>query len=189
MGKSKWVAVAIAASLGATAAHADGRGKMYITPFVGSNHIRIDSGRLYQQPETLGFDSLQVGATVGYHAPFGLVIEVGRSNAIHANIFDNDSDFEMTQGFGAVGWQVEFADGWHLTPRVGRARWSLSSNDRVLLDSAGERHHEIKGWDNFWEVALMRQVSDTFSLGVNFKDADEQFGHSRAGEFMVRFQF
>jgi hypothetical protein len=27
------------------------------------------------------------------------------------------------------------------------------------------------------------------SLGVNFKDVDQQFGHSRTGEFMVRFAF
>jgi hypothetical protein len=179
------------ASLGVSAARADtdNRGKMYITPFAGYNHLRIDRGNVFDEPETIRIDSLQFGATVGYHAPFGLVIEAGRSTAIHADIFDSHGDYGLTQTFGAVGWQVNFAPGWHLTPRLGRGRWKLESDHRVLLDPAGGRHYEVKGWDNFWEVALMRQVNETFSLGVNFKDVDQQFGHSRTGEFMVRFAF
>jgi len=189
MGKGHCLAAALAASLGVSAAHADGRGKMYITPFAGFNHLRIDRGHVFDEAETLRFDSLQVGATVGYRAPFGLVIEAGRSSAIHADIFDDHGDYWLTQSFGAVGWQIAFADGWHITPRVGRGRWDLESDHRVLLDGAGERHYEVKGWDNFWEVALMREVRESFSLGVNFKDVDQEFGHSRTGEFMVRFQF
>ncbi len=189
MGKSKWLAAGIAAALGVSAAQAGDTGKMYITPFVGYNHLRIDRGWVYQEPETVTFDSLQAGATLGYRAPFGLVVEVGRSSAVHANIFNNDHDYALTQSFGAIGWQVDFADGWHITPRVGRGKWELSSDDRVLLDSAAVRHYSVNGWDNFWEVALMRQVNQTFSLGVNFKDVDQEFGHSRASEFRVRFQF
>jgi hypothetical protein len=191
MGKSKWLVVALAASLGVSAAQADtdNRGKMYITPFAGYNHLRIDRGVVFDEAETIRFDSLQFGATVGYRAPFGLVVEAGRSNAIHADIFDEHGDYALTQTFGAIGWQMNFAEGWHLTPRVGRGRWELKSDHRVLLDSAGGRHYEVKGWDNFWGVSLMRQVNETFSLGVNFKDVDQEFGHSRAGEFMVRFAF
>jgi hypothetical protein len=189
MGKAKWLVVAVAASLGASAAYADELGKMYITPFVGYNHLRIDRGRVFDEPETIRFDSLQAGVTLGYHAPFGLVIEAGRSSAIHANIFDQHGDYALTQTFGAIGWQVEFADGWHITPSVGRGRWALGSDHRVLLDDAGERHYEVTGWDNFWEVALMREVNSAMSLGVNFKDVDQQFGHSRSGEFMLRFAF
>jgi hypothetical protein len=191
MGNSKWLAVAIVSALGISVAQADtgSRGKMYITPFAGYNHLRIDSGRVFDEPDTIRFDSLQFGATVGYRAPFGLLVEVGRANAIHADIFDEHGDYRLTQTFGAVGWQVDFADGWHLTPRVGRGRWELASDHRVLLDSEGVRHHEIQGWDNFWEVGLMRQLNDAVSLGVNFKDVDQEFGHSRTGEFMVRFAF
>jgi hypothetical protein len=191
MGKSKWLAVAVAAALATSVANADtdNRGKMYITPFAGYTHLRIDAGRVSDEAETIRFDSAQFGATVGYHAPFGLVVEAGRSNAIHADIFDEHGDYRLTQTYGAIGWQINFAEGWHLTPRVGRGRWELASDHRVLLDNAGDRHYEIQGWDNFWAVGLMREVSDTFSLGVNFKDVDQQFGHARSGEFMVRFQF
>jgi hypothetical protein len=191
MGKSKWLAVAIAASLGTSAVHADtgSRGKMYITPFAGYNHLRIDRGRVFNEQDTLRFDSLQWGVAVGYETPFGLLVEVGRSDALHADIFDEHGDYQLQQTFGAIGWQIDFADGWHLAPRVGRGKWELSSDHRVLLDNAGVRHYEVDGWDNFWEVGLMRQVNPTFSLGVNFKDVDQEFGHSRTGEFRVRFAF
>jgi len=189
MGKAKWLAAAAVASFGVSAAQADEKIKMYITPFVGYTHLRIDRGTVYNEPETLRFDSLQWGATLGLHAPFGLVAEVGHSNAIHANIFDDIGDYSLSQTFGSIGWQVDFAEGWHITPRIGRGKWDLSSDHRVLLDGAGERHYQVKGWDNFWEVALMREVNSTMSMGVNFKDVDQEFGHSRTGEFMVRFQF
>jgi len=176
-------------AFGASAAQAQEGGKMYITPFVGSTHLRIDHGWVFNEPETIRFDSLQLGATLGYHAPFGLVVEVGRSNAIHANIFDDNNDYEFTQAYGALGWQVDFADGWHITPRIGRGRWVLDSDRRVLLDSDGERHHSVSGWDNFWEASLMRDINSVMSMGVNFKDVDQEFGHSRTGEFLVRFRF
>jgi hypothetical protein len=189
MGKSKWLAGAMAALFGISAAHAADRGRMYITPFVGYAHLRIDSGRVYNVAETLRFDSLQFGATVGYLAPFGLLVEAGRSAAIHVDLLDDYRDYSLTQTYGAVGWQVDFAEHWHLTPRVGRGRWKLASDHRVLFDDAGVRSHNIDGWANFWEVGLMRDVNSWLSLGVNFKDANQQFGHSRAGEFMVRFAF
>jgi len=188
MGNLRWL-VAPALALAAAAASAQDQGKVYITPFVGSTHLRIDRGHAYNEPETFSVDSLEVGATFGYLAPFGMVIEVGRSNSIHANLFDEHGDYELTQAYGAIGWQVQFADGWHITPRVGREKWELNSGHRVLFDSAGERHFSIDGWDNFWEISLLREVNSWMSLGVNFKDVDQDFGHSRTGEFLVRFKF
>ena len=192
MGKSQWLVAGLLA-FGASAAQAQAqeRGSVYIAPYVGYSHLRIDAGRVFEEPETLRFDALHFGATLGYRAPFGLIVEVGRSDALHAdlNFFDGSDAFTLTQTYGAIGWQVEFADGWHMTPRVGRGRWVLGSDDRVLIDGAGERHHEIRGWDNFWEVGLMRDVSSVISMGINFKDVDQEFGHTRTGEFSVRFRF
>jgi hypothetical protein len=188
MGKSQWL-VAVSLALVASAALAEDKGSVYIAPYAGGTHLRIDSGRVYNEAETIRFDSLQVGFTLGYRAPFGMLVEVGRSNAIHADIFDEHGDYELTQSYGAIGWQFAFADGWHIAPRVGRGRWELGSDHRVLLDGAGVRHYEVQGWDNFWEVALMRDVNSVMSLGVNFKDVDQEFGHSRTGEFLARFRF
>ena len=191
MGKGSWLAVLGVLSFGGAMAQAQDqeRGKMFITPFVGSTHLRIDSGQVYNESQTFRVDSLQTGVRLGYRAPFGLVVEVGRSSAVHANLFDDHGDYWLTQGFGAIGWRVEFADGWHITPRVGRESWELSSDRRVFPDDAGVRHTSIDGWQNFWEVGLTRDVKSWLSLGVNFKDVNEDFGHSRTGEFTASFQF
>ena len=188
MGKAKWLVAGLLAC-GAGAAQAQESGSVYIAPFVGYSHLRIDNGRVFDETETLRFDALHVGATFGYRAPFGLIVEVGRSDAIHADIFQDNVFYSLKQTYGAIGWQVPFADGWHITPRVGRGRWVLGADDRLLLDNAGERHHEVTGWDNFWEVGLLRDVGSVASMGINFKDVDQEFGHTRIGEFTVRFRF
>ena len=88
-----------------------------------------------------------------------------------------------------MGWRIPFANGWHFTPKVGRLKWELSSDNRIMLDSQGERHYEINGWDNFYELNLTRELSDSVSMGVIFKDVDQEFGHARSGAFTVSFAF
>jgi hypothetical protein len=188
MGKLRWL-VLLCCVPGVPAAQADQGASVYISPYGGYTHLRIDRGRVFDEPETIRFDSLQLGASIGVRAPFGLIFEIGRSNAIHADIFDEHGDYKLTQSYGAIGWQMDFADGWHFTPRIGRGRWELSSDHRVLLDGAGVRHYEVRGWDNFWEVGVMREVNSVLSLGVNFKDVDQEFGHARSGTFVARFKF
>jgi hypothetical protein len=62
MGKSQWLAVAIAAALGTSAAHSEpgSRGRMYVTPFAGYTHLRTDNGKVVDEPETIRFDSLDL---------------------------------------------------------------------------------------------------------------------------------
>jgi hypothetical protein len=36
---------------------------------------------------------------------------------------------------------------------------------------------------------LTRELSDSVSMGVIFKDVDQEFGHARAGAFTVSFAF
>jgi hypothetical protein len=189
MGKKRWLPVLLAA-LAAPAVHAEERGKMFVSPYGGYAHLRIDAGTVSDQPETLRFDALQLGVSVGYRAPFGLVAELGRSSAVHADFFDDSTgDYDLKQTYGAIGWQIEFGDGWQLTPRVGRARWQLASDERNLIDSDGEIRRELEGWEYFWEASIMREVSDAVSLGLNFKDIEQPYGHARIGEFLVKFQF
>jgi len=187
MGKSYWL-VAVA-SLVTAVAQADEQGKVYIAPFVGSTHLRIDAGRVYGESDTIRFDSLALGVAAGFRAPFGLIVEVGHSSSTHANIFDDHGDYELTEGYGSVGWAFPLSDVWRLTPRVGRGNWDLSSNHRVLLDGAGERHRTVSGWANFWGVSLSRDLNSVISMGIDFKDVDEEFGHARSGTFMVSFRF
>jgi hypothetical protein len=190
MGIAKWLVVAgaVAAATNAQAQDAQ-KTRAYIAPYAGYTHLRLDEGTVYQQTETYKFDALTFGASFGFQMPVGFLAEVGRSHAIHADFFDEPGDFELTHTSGAVGWRIPFANGWHFTPKVGRLKWELSSDNRIMLDSQGERHYDIQGWDNFYELNLTRQLSDNVSMGVIFKDVEQEFGHSRAGAFTVSFAF
>jgi hypothetical protein len=187
MGNAKWLVVALG-GLFAGNAFAENRSEMQITPFAGYSHLRIDGVNL-REGETARVDLATGGASLGFLTPFGLVIEAGTSFGFHEDIFENDGDFSLDQDYAAVGYQFDFADGWRFVPKVGRAKWKLVSDDRDLVDSLGARHETVRGYDNFYEASLMRHVSKSIALGVNFKDIDTQFGHNRSGTFVVTFGF
>ena len=197
MAMSKWLVATVALSAAAgvraqapapTSAPAEEKAMAYITPYAGYTHIKIDSGRIYQEPDVAKMDAFQLGAAFGFRWPFGLLIEVAHSEAVHAELFNSD-DFDLEQNSGAVGWRIPFADGWHFIPKIGREHWGLSSNHRVLLDENGERHKALDDWENFYELGLTREINRKISLGVNFHDVDDQFGHSRSGTFTASFAF
>jgi hypothetical protein len=166
------------------------RGKMFISPYVGYAHLRLNNGTVWDQEETLRFDALQAGLAIGYRAPFGLTVEIGRSTAVHADFFDDSTgDFDLKQTYGAIGWQLDFGDGWQFTPRVGRTRWQLGSDERNLIAPNGDVVREFEGWQNFWAASITRALGDVASMGFNFKDIDQPYGHARIAEFTVKFQF
>ena len=188
MGISKWLAVA-AVVVAATNVQAQEKTRAYVAPFGGYTHLRLNEGTVYEQDETTKFDALTFGATFGFQTPVGFLAEVSRSHAIHADLFDEPGDFELTQTGGAVGWRIPFAEGWAFTPKIGRLKWELSSDNRIMLDSQGNRHYDINGWDNFYELNLTRELKKNVSLGVTFRDVDQEFGHARSGVFGVSFAF
>jgi len=188
MGTKKWL-VACAAMAVAAGAHAGEKAHAYIAPYAGFTHLRLNEGTVYQQTDTLKFDALLLGASFGFQWPAGFLAEVGRSHSVHADFFDDPGDFELTHTSGAVGWSIPFAEGWNFTPKIGRLKWELSSDNRVLLDSQGERHYDINGWDNFYELNLTKEISKSVSMGAQFKDVDQEFGHARSGAFTVSFSF
>jgi hypothetical protein len=188
MGISTWL-VATAALAAVTNVQAQEKTHAYIAPFGGYTHIRLDEGTVYQQTDTFKFDALTFGATFGFQTPVGFLAEVSRSHAVHADLFDEPGDFDLLHTAGAVGWRIPFAEGWSFTPKIGRLKWELSSDNRILLDNAGERHYDINGWDNFYELNLTRELKKNVSLGVSFRDVDQEFGHARSGVVGVSFAF
>jgi len=187
MGKAKWL-VAMAGCTLAGGAWADGnRSEMQITPILGYSHLRID-GPYLESGVTNRLDQLLAGASLGVRTPFNVVIELGTANAIHEDWFSsNDFDFDMD--YATLGYQLDFADGWRFVPKVGRMKWKLYSDDRHLVDLAGDTHKALRGYDNYYEASLMRHLSESIALGVNFKDVDTEFGHSRSGGLVVTFGF
>lgn len=189
MQTTKWLAVG-AALLAVTTAQAEEKTQVYIAPYAGYTHLRIDHGWIPEEFDTLRVDALQVGFAFGIRIPAGLMIEAGRSDAIHTDFFFSDeADVEMKSYYGAIGWRIPFGEGWHFTPKVGRGKWKLSSSDFDWFDLDDDDRHEINGWDNFYELSLSREINKKVSLGINFKDVDQEFGHSRSGTFVATFAF
>jgi hypothetical protein len=186
MNKAKWL-VALAGCLVAGAASAENRTEMQITPLIGYSHLRID-GAYLASGETNRLDQLLWGANLGVLTPFNVVVEVGTANAVHQDWFSSN-DFDLDTDYAALGYQLDFGDGWRFVPKVGRTKWKLYSDDRHLVDLAGESHKTLRGYDNYYEASLMRHLSESITLGVNFKDVDTQFGHSRSGAIAVTFGF
>ena len=58
------------------------------------------------------------------------------------------------------------------------------------MEVRGHRlEREFEGWQNFWAASVGRQVNRALSIGLNFKDMEQPYGHARIGEFTVKFQF
>lgn len=188
MGFSKWL-VAAAALVAVTNVQAQEKTRAYIAPFAGYTHLRLDEGTVYDEFDTVKFDALTFGATFGFQTPIGFLAEISRSHAVHADLFDEPGDFDLLHTAGAVGWRIPFAEGWYFTPKIGRLKWELSSDNRIMLDNQGDRHYAINGWDNFYELNLTRELKKNVSLGVTFRDVDQEFGHARSGVFGVSFAF
>jgi hypothetical protein len=186
MGKKKWL-VALAGLLAAGAAAAENRTEMQITPMVGYSHLRID-GDWLESGATNRLDQLLWGASLGVKTPFNVVVEIGTANAVHEDWFSSN-DFDLDMDFAALGYQADFGNGWRFVPKVGRMKWKLYSDDGHLVDPAGDRHKALRGYDNYFEASLMRHLSESITLGVNFKDVDTEFGHSRSGALVVTFGF
>jgi hypothetical protein len=189
MNKAKWLVAALGL-LAAGGASAQDQSGFVIEPFVGYSHLRIDHDKMVDG-ETNRLDQVLAGVSLGYKTPFGLVINAGYSNAIHDDIFvfDFASGYELDQYYGTVGYEFDFGSGWRFTPKAGRARWRLQSDDRQLLDNFGEQQKFLDGYENFVEVSLMRNISQSISMGLTARDVDADFGHSRSGAFAVTFAF
>ena len=187
MSKGKWL-VALAGLLVAGAAAAENRTEMQITPMVGYSHLRID-GDWLESGVTNRLDQLLWGASLGVKTPFNVVVEIGTANAVHEDWFSSN-DFDLDMDFATIGYQADFGNGWRFVPKVGRMKWKLYSDDSHLVDLAGDSHKALRGYDNYFEASLMRHLSESITLGVNFKDVDTEFGPAtiwRAGATFATF--
>jgi len=194
MGSTKWIVVALLAAASAQAQDGappsrDNQARIYIAPYAGYAHMRVDRGQIYEQDDTVKVDAIEVGASLGFRTPFGLMLEVGQSDALHASWFDDHGDLELTHRYASVGWRLPAGERWFFTPRVGRLHWTLESSHRWLFDDAGDRDYEIDGYQNFWEMGLTHELNPHISLGLNFKDVNQDFGHSRSLVFVASFAF
>jgi len=185
MMKLSVIFAATALLAGTASAVAAEQGEFRLGPRGGPGQIRIQPGTQIGDRTTdalVSERSFGLGATLEYHAPFGLVIEAGLLGTGTTDWF-NDTNYSFSQYFGSVGYEIPLGHGFSLTPRVGRTRWKLESDSNWFFDRNDANNPTTRGYENYWEVSAMKRVNERFSLGVSYKENDYDFGRIRSTAF------
>jgi hypothetical protein len=167
-----------------------GEQEFRIGPRIGTGEIRIKQGQAIGTDvvdRNIKDDTAGIGGTVEYKAPFNLVIEAG---AFSAGTFDwsNDNDYQLTEYFASVGFQVDLGRGFSLTPRVGRSRWKLESDDDWFRRRRDDDDNPaVRGYQNYWEISGMKRINRVWELGVSHRENHYDFGRDRSTVFTVMF--
>lgn len=161
-----------------------------IGPRIGTGEIRIDQGEVIGTQvvdDDVDEDIFGIGGTFEYKAPFGLVLEVGGFHSGTSQLFNSD-DYQLREYFGSVGFQIDLPHGFSITPRVGRSRWKLVSDDDWFFDDNDDDDNpSLRGYQNYWEVSAMKRINPHLSLGVSHRDNHYDFGQMRVTVFTVMF--
>lgn len=178
----------LSALLAHTAVAAEGDHEFRIGPRIGKGEIRIDAAKPISSAlvdRTREEDTVGLGGTFEYRAPFGLVLEVGHYTHGESDWWDDDS-LVMTETTGSIGWQFDLGNGFSLIPRVGRARWKVE-DDVKWWDDDDEINPTIRGYQNYWEVSAMKRLNSVISLGVSHRQSSFDFGRAHSTVFTAMF--
>lgn len=159
-----------------------------IGPRVGPGDLRINAGEMIgdELVDTLqSEDTIGVGGTFEYRPLGGIVLEVGLLISGSTDWFDSE-DYRFTEYFGSIGYQIDLGRGFSITPRVGRARWKLETDDVWFFDE-DDNPPTARGYQNYWEVSAMKRINERFSLGVSHKENHYDFGRMRSTVFTAMF--
>jgi len=188
--KTRHVSLSLFACLLPLSAALAGEQEFRIGPRIGTGEIRIKQGQVIGTEvvdENVESDTAGIGGTFEYKAPFNLVLEAG---VFSAGTFDwsGSDDYRLTEYFGSVGFQIDLGRGFSITPRVGRSRWRLESDEDWFFD----RHDDddipkVRGYQNYWEVSGMKRINRIWELGVSYRENNYDFGRNRSTVFTVMF--
>jgi hypothetical protein len=179
------------AYLGSSVAAQAAEPQFRIGPRVGPGEIRINENEIIGDAivDTLqSEDTIGVGGTFEYQPILGIVFEGGLFSAGSTDWFDSE-DYRFFEYFGSVGYRIELGRGFSITPRVGRSRWKLESDDVWFFDEDDEDPPTVRGYQNYWEVSAMKRINERFSLGASHKENHHDFGRVRSTVFTAMFDF
>jgi hypothetical protein len=171
----------------AVAAHAADP-QFRIGPRVGPGEIRLDAGEQIGEDsidERTREDTVGLGGTFEYVAPFNIIVEAGLFRSGSSDLFDSD-DYRLTEYFGSIGYQFELGRGFSIIPRVGRARWKLEADERWFFDDDDDPP-TIRGYQNYWELTALKRINPRFTLGISHRQNGYDFGHVRSTVFTAMF--
>ncbi len=169
------------------AAHA-ADGKFLISPRVGQGELRIGQA-FTSTDEREEVDTFSVGGTFAFVTPFGLMLEVGADSSSSIDWWSATDEFSLSQRYVALGWEIPFASGWSVTPKAGRARWKLHSEEGIFLNPGAEEERDVRGYEYIWEVQLSRQINDRIAFGGAYQEGEFDFGRARSLTFVATFAF
>jgi hypothetical protein len=164
-------------------------GEFRIGPRIGPGELRIGAGQVIDSEiieDNVEENTLGIGATVEYRAPFGLVLEGGLFRQGTTDWFDSQ-DYRLSEYFGSVGYQIDLGRGFSITPRVGRARWKLETDDDWFFDDDDDIRPALRGYQNYWEVSAMKRINERLSIGASHRENHYDFGRVRSTVFTLMF--
>lgn len=174
-------------TMAAPAAYA-AEGQFHISPRVGRGEMRIhESFTVSDSLEEV--DALNIGAVLGYSTPIGVLLEVGAESQSNFDWWSASDEFTLSQQYVAVGYEIGFSEGWTFTPKAGRARWKLHSEEGMLFHSGPEARKDIRGYEYFWEAQVSHRLTDKISLGGAYQEGEFDFGRARSVSFIATFMF
>ncbi len=155
---------------------------------VGPGEIRIDADEVIgtELVESVQTDDLiGIGGTLEYRPFMGLVLEGGLFTAGSTDWFDSE-EYQLTEYFGSIGYEVQLGKGFSITPRVGRSRWKLEADDNWFFEEEVDPP-TVRGYQNYWEISAMKRLNERISLGISHKQNHYDFGRVRSTVFTAMF--
>jgi hypothetical protein len=163
-------------------------GEFYVAPRVGLGKMRVEAFSGVNE-FTEHVDTVDIGVSGGYMRAIGVSVEIGFDSQQSANLFGAFDEFKLYEEFALLGYRLPLSDQVQLTAKLGCGRWTLQSQEGVLLNPGPEKVTEISGYETIWEVEVTHQVNSYLSLGGAFKQATFDFGRASSIAFVARFNF
>jgi hypothetical protein len=164
------------------------RTEFQISPRAGRGVLKLDQFRNVDE-DLAELDTGGLGVSFAVVTPVGLLVEGGTESYGNFSLFEADDEFVLRQHYAALGYQFELGDGWHLVPKVGRAKWKLSSEEGWLLHDDDVETDVQRGYEYFWELGFGKRVSDAMSLGASVRSGSYTFGDAGSVAFVMTFAF
>jgi hypothetical protein len=164
------------------------RTEFQISPRLGRGVLKLDQFRNVDE-DLAELDTGGLGVSFAVVTPIGLLVEAGTESYGNFGFFNADDEFVLRQDYAALGYQFELGDGWQLVPKVGRAKWKLTSEKGWLLHDDDVETDIQRGYEYFWELGFGRRVNDVMSLGAAVRSGSYEFGDAGSVAFVMTFAF
>jgi hypothetical protein len=131
------------------------------------------------------------GFTLGYLAPFHLIVEAGVHFQEEFPAFLGDSAFKILELSVQAGVDVPLGNGWHLAPKFGRVHVRVDPPNEGFRAS-GEPSSGIAKSErdsNVYELSLRKDFDAHFALGVSYRELALPDGRERTLGVEAAFRF